>query len=109
MRLIWGARASRVQRSRPGDVPDSSADRTFLQLFVTYTTRTFTSFGVNTESAYDWQRDQWLVPLNLFAQQMLKLGNQPMALQLGGRCYADGPAGVPEWGLRFQLTFMFPK
>lgn len=90
---------------------DTRADvsRTFLQPFVSYTTKTFTSFGLNTESTYDWEGEQWNVPLNAFVQQLLKVGKQPIALQLGGRYYAEGPSGGPEWGLRFQIQFLFPK
>ena len=65
--------------------------------------------SLNTETSYDWEREQWTVPINAFAQQLLKVGQQPIALQLGGRYYADGPSGAPEWGLRFQLSLLFPK
>lgn len=90
---------------------DSWADvnRTFLQPFVSYTTKTFTSLGLNTESTYDWQNSQWTVPLNLMVGQMLKIGKQPVQFLVGGRYYAEGPSGGPEWGLRFQVTFLFPK
>ena len=90
---------------------DSRADvnRTFLQPFVSFTTKTFTSFGLNTESSYDWEGEQWSVPINVFVQQLLKVGNQPLALQLGYRYYADGPSNGPEWGLRFQVSLLFPK
>ena len=27
----------------------------------------------------------------------------------GGRYYAEGPSGGPEWGARFVITFLFPK
>ena len=64
---------------------------------------------MNTESAYDWERSQWNVPINVFAQQLLKAGKQPFALQLGYRYYAEGPSGGPEWGLRFQVQFLFLK
>jgi hypothetical protein len=43
------------------------------------------------------------------AQQLLKVGRQPIALPIAGRYYAEGPSGAPEWGLRFQLTLLFPK
>ncbi|MCL4179386.1 MAG: hypothetical protein KJ072_16790 [Verrucomicrobia bacterium] len=92
-----------------GESARSDVNRTFLQPFVSYTTKTFTSFGLNTESSYDWEREQWTVPVNAFVQQLLKVGKPPVALQLGGRYYADGPSGAPEWGLRFQLSFLFPK
>ena len=64
---------------------------------------------LNTESTYDWQNDQWTVPLNLMVQQLVKIGKQPVALTLGGRYYADKPDGGPDWGLRFAVIFLFPK
>jgi hypothetical protein len=82
---------------------------TFLQPFLSYTFPTFTSITLNTESTYDWNNDQWTVPINLMATQILKMGKMPVSLQLGGRYYAEGPDGGPEWGLRFTFTFLFPK
>jgi len=49
------------------------------------------------------------VPINLSVSQMLKLGGRPMQLQVGTRVYADRPDGGPDWGLRFTVTFLFPK
>ena len=92
-----------------GDDSRSDVDRTFIQPFLTYTTKTHTTLGINTESSYEWEREQWTLPVNLFAQQIIKVGKLPLALQLGGRYYADGPDGGPEWGLRFSVTMMFPK
>ena len=82
---------------------------TFLQPFVTYTTKTFTTIGLNTESTYDWKNDQWTVPINLTVAQLLKICGMPMQFQLGYRYYADKPEGGPDWGLRFTVTFLFPK
>src|SRR5678816_297417 len=62
---------------------DQDVNATFLQPFLSYTTKKYTTFGVNTESTYDWERSQWTVPLNVFVQQLLKIGKQPIALQLG--------------------------
>ncbi|MFY9825389.1 MAG: hypothetical protein WAM82_28695 [Thermoanaerobaculia bacterium] len=33
----------------------------------------------------------------------------PLQLTLGGRYYAEKPDGGPDWGLRFVVTFLFPK
>jgi hypothetical protein len=82
---------------------------TFLQPFLTFTTKTFTTFGVNTESTYDWKNEQWTVPINLFVSQLVKLGKLPVQFTLGGRYYAERPMGGPDWGLRFVVTFLFPK
>jgi len=82
---------------------------TFMQPFLTFTTKTFTTFGVNTESTYDWKNEQWTVPVNLFVSQLVKFGKLPVQFTLGGRYYAERPMGGPDWGLRFVVTFLFPK
>ena len=86
-----------------------NVNSTFLQPFVSYTTKTYTTFGMNTESTYDWTAGQWTVPFNWTVQQLLKIGKQPVAFQLGYRAYADRPPGGPNWGLRFTVTLLFPK
>jgi hypothetical protein len=82
---------------------------TFLQPFFNYTTKTYTTFGVNTESTYNWESSQWTVPLNWSVQQLVKIGKMPIAFQVGYRYYAQRPANGPDWGLRFSVTFLFPK
>jgi hypothetical protein len=86
-----------------------NVNATFLQPFVSYTTKTYTTFAMNTESTYDWNARQWTVPLNWSVQQLLKIGKQPVAFQVGYRAYADRPSGGPNWGLRFVITLLFPK
>ena len=88
---------------------DEQVNATYLQPFVSYTTKTHTSFGLNTESTYDWENQQWTVPLNLTISQLVKIGEVPVQFQLGGRLYADAPDGGPDWGVRFAVTFLFPK
>lgn len=57
---------------------DQQVNASFLQPFVSFTTKKQTTFGINTESTYDWQNSQWTVPINLTVSQLLKLGGQPM-------------------------------
>lgn len=92
-----------------GDDDRSSVSSTFLQPFLSYTTKTQTTFGLNTESLYDWKDEEWTVPINVTVSQLVKVGEQPISLQLGYRNYLDTPTGGPDWGLRFQVTFLFPK
>ena len=89
-----------------GDQPIYS---TFLQPFLTYTTKTRTSFSLNTESTYDWENNQWTVPLNVMVSQLVKIGKMPLQFQVGYRYYAEGRVDGPDWGLRFTVTFLFPK
>jgi len=92
-----------------GESGRRDVNRSFLQPFVSFTTRTATTFGINTETAYDWTREQWTVPLNVSVGQLLKVGKLPLSLALGAKYYAEGPSTAPEWGLRFSVTFLFPK
>ena len=92
-----------------GESGRADVNATFLQPFVSYTTKTFTTFGLNTESTYDWENSQWTVPLNLTVAQLLKIGGQPVQFTLGVKYYAEKPDNGPEWGLRFAITFLFPK
>ena len=64
---------------------------------------------VGAESTRDWKNSQWTVPINVTVSQLLKLGGQPIQLGVGGRYYAERPSGGPGWGIRFTLTFLFPK
>jgi hypothetical protein len=81
---------------------------TFVQPFLTYTTKKQTTIGINSEATYDWNESQWLVPLNAQLSQVVKIGKQPVSFTLGARYYAEGPSGAPEWGVRFVITLLFP-
>ena len=81
-----------------GSHNDQNIISTFLQPFIVYTLKSHTSFALNTESTYDWENSQWTVPINLMIQQVFKIGKQPMALQVGGRYYADAPTGYAHLG-----------
>ncbi len=82
---------------------------TFLQPFVSYTWPSATTLGLNTESSYDWASHRWTVPINLTLAQLVVFGNQPVQFTVGVRYYAEAPVAGPEWGLRFAVTFLFPK
>ena len=74
-------------RSLENSPPDDKdkINQTFLQPFFCYTTHTYTTYGINTESTYDWQAREWSVPINLSVTQLFKVGHQPMSLQAGPR------------------------
>ena len=93
-----------------GDENRSDISSTFLQPFVSYITKTKTTFTLNTESTYDWENNDWTVPLNAQVSQLLKIGPQIIQVGLGVRYWAKSPDNGPEdWGARMVLTFLFPK
>ncbi len=95
--------------SYAGDSSRAEVNATFIQPFVSFTTKKQTTYGLNTESTYDWENHQWTVPLNASVSQLVKLGKTPVQFTLGAKYYAEKPANGPEWGLRFAVTFLFPK
>jgi hypothetical protein len=89
------------------DRPDVNA--TFLQPFLSYTWPSATTVTLNTESTYDWTGEQWTVPVNVTLSQVVKVGEQPVQLFVGGRYYAETPFDGQEWGIRFGFTLLFPR
>ena len=104
----YGALANHLW-SYAGEDSRTDVNVTYLQPFVSYTTKTQTTYGLNAESTYDWNNHQWTVPLNLSVSQLVKIGGQPVSFSLGGRYYAEKADSGPEWGVRFAVTLLFPK
>ena len=93
-----------------GDDKRGDVSSTTLQPFFSYTTKTHTTIGAYTESAYDWKGEQWQVPLIVQVGQLFKIGPQILQLAVAGKYWAEAPDNGPEgWGVRVQLTFVFPK
>jgi len=82
---IWG-----LDGSPPDD--KEKVNQTFLQPFLSYTTETHTTYGINSESTYDWQAREWAIPINLTV-------TQPLTIQAGPRYWLDRSGEGPQgWG-----------
>ena len=93
-----------------GEDDRADINATFLQPFLSYVTKTKTTLGLSTESTYDWEAEQWSVPVNASVAQMLKVGRQILQVGGGARYWAESSANGPEgWGARVTLTLLFPK
>jgi hypothetical protein len=60
----------------------------------------------------NWEADSddtWTVPLGGGFGKIFKLGNQPLNAQLQGFHNVEHPQFGPEWIMRVQLQFLFPK
>jgi hypothetical protein len=90
----------------------SSVSQMFLQPFAAYTTKTHTTFTLSTESTANWNASsddgKWTVPVIFQISQILKIGKQPVSVQIGGKYYADSPRYGPDWGVRFNFTLLYP-
>ena len=105
----FGALVNHVE-SVAGEDDRADVSATFIQPFLTYITKTKTTISLNTESTYDWENEEWSVPINFNVLQLLKIGPQIIQVGVGVRYWADSPENGPQdWGARLQLTFLFPK
>jgi hypothetical protein len=84
----------------------------FLQPFIAYTTKTHTTFTISTELTANWNASssdgKWTVPVIFQISQILKIGRQPISIQIGGKYYADTPSQGPNWRARLNLTLLYP-
>jgi hypothetical protein len=105
----YGARANHVE-SFAGESSRADVSATFLQPFLSYVTPKKTTYALNVESTYDWESENWSVPLNVTATQLMRFGKQLVSVGGGVRYWLDSPDAGPEgWGLRIQVTLLNPK
>jgi hypothetical protein len=93
-----------------GNSDRADVSSTFLQPFISYTTKDAVSFTLNTESTYDWESEQWSVPINAQVTKICRFGKLPVSLGGGVRYWAESPRDGPEdVGFRLLATFLLPK
>jgi len=106
---LWSFAGSDINDPISGDVLNN-VNQTFMQPFLTYITPQSVTFALNTESTYDWEREQWTVPINFAVTKVMKIGNQVMSIGGGVTYWAEAPEGGPEgFGVRLLLVLIFPK
>lgn len=104
----YGALANHIW-SFAGEDDRDDVNATFLQPFLAKGLGKGRTVSLNTESTYDWEHEQWTVPVNLMYTQVLKIGQQLVSVGGGARAYAEGPDGGPDWGLRIIFTLLYPR
>ena len=90
---------------------DNKINSTFVQPFLTYTTPKAMTYSLNTETTYNWEAEEWAVPINVMVSKMMKFGTQLVSLQGGVKYWAvtDSLRSPEGWGARASMTFIFPK
>jgi hypothetical protein len=93
-----------------GGAPRSDVNSTFVQPFVSYTTATAVTYGVNLEAAANWEADdEWTVPMHVTISKLTKFGPFPMSVGGGIGIFTAAPGGRPDWRLRFVTTLLLPR
>lgn len=88
----------------------ADVNSTYLQPFLAYNTPNAWTFTLQTESTYDWEAEQWNVPVHFLVAKVFEVGKQTYQIQAGPRYYAESPeSGAQNWGLRLNWVMLFPK
>jgi hypothetical protein len=107
--FTYGVLANHIW-SFAGDDDRTDVNATFIQPFLAYTTKDAWTVTINMESTYDWDGEEWSVPINLQVSKLVKFGKLPVSIGGGLRYWADSPDNGPEgFGARFVMTFLFPR
>jgi hypothetical protein len=90
---------------------NAKISNTFLQPFLAYVTPEAITYSLNTESTYNWETEEWSVPINAAVSKVFKFGTQLVSLQAGVGYWAVSDSdNTPEgWRARAAVTFIFPK
>jgi len=95
-----------------GDYDRKDVSTSLIQPFLSYGTKGGVTFGLSSESTYDWEAEEgeeWTVPVVAKISKITKLGPFPFSVQVGGAVYPESPEGGPEWKLRTSFTVILPK
>jgi hypothetical protein len=93
-----------------GDDDRQDMSNTLVQPFVSFTTPTSWTYSVSSEIVYNWEGEEWAVPVNFVVARLTKVGSQLVSFGAGTRYWADSPTGGADGiGLRLFVTLLFPR
>lgn len=97
--------------SYAGEDGRDDVDQTLLQPFLSYAAPGQVTLTLNAEASgreVGESGAEWSIPLQAFVSKIVKLGRQPLSVQLGGGWFVQKPDGGPDWRLRSGLTLLVP-
>ena len=107
--MTMGMLANHVWSVANDNGPNENISSTFIQPFFTYGNAGIT-YTLNTETTYNWETEDWSVPINAIVSKVMKWGDQTVQVGGGVRYWAESADIGPEgWGFRFQITLVYPK
>ena len=92
---------------------DKAVNAMLLQPFVNYNLPAGWYLTTAPILTADWKADKagdvWTVPIGGGVGKLFRIGKQPINVQLGAYGNVAKPEFGPDWQLRFQVQFLFPK
>jgi hypothetical protein len=108
---VIGALASNLW-SYAGDDDRESVNQFLMQYFINYNLPEGWYISSAPIITANWKADsgnKWTVPFGGGIGKIFRIGKQPMNAQVQAFYNAVKPDNGPDWTLRLQLQFLFPK
>lgn len=84
---------------------DKTVNLTTIQIFATYLPGGGWNVGSLPVINYDWDNEQWTVPINLTLGKSMILGGRPWKFALEANYYVEKPDAIgPEWMVGLNIT-----
>ena len=83
-----------------------------LQYFINYNLKKGWSLSMSPTITANWQASSgnvWTIPVGGGVARVFRLGYQPVNASVAFFGNAVHPAGGSPWGMRVQISFLFPK
>ena len=91
---------------------DRDYNRTLAQYFINYNLPQSWYLTTSPIITADWENpsgDEWVVPVGGGFGKLHRIGKLPVNISLAAYSNIEKPPGGPDWQLRFQFQFLFPK
>ena len=82
---------------------------TFFQPFMTYASKSGASITLASENTQSWDNDIFGGFAGVYYAKVMKFGKQMMQLGGGPKIFYGNNPFNPEWGIRVNIIFLFPK
>lgn len=93
-----------------GEGKDNSYSTSQIQAFLKFLPGGGWSVGTTPIRNYNWETEEWTIPLQVDISKTVKWGNTPVKLELEVNYYVERPdAFGPEWMIGFNITPVVPN
>jgi hypothetical protein len=108
---VYGALINQIW-SFAGDDDRDDVDQMLIQPFVNYNLTDGWYLSSSPIITANWEADsgnKWTVPVGGGFGKIFRIGKQPMNASVQAFYNVEKPDNGPDWTLRLQLQFLFPK
>lgn len=93
-----------------GDHNKPDINQTFFQPYFAYTTGDAWQFIGQIEATYNWDTEEWGVPIAAQVGRTVTVAGRPVSFNAGVRYWVESPQNGPDgFSFRFVTTLVFPK